>query len=96
MFTFLVTHHHRYPKLNCEVGVPVPWPKISKQTNIKCTFLFTEKFILFKVTLLKLKKVEVLFFFKKISQLNVMFICSLNLFMCMYNNFEEYKLFKMI
>ena len=45
-----------------------------------------------------MKKVEDFFFFKKISQLNVMFICSLNLYMCMYNksnNFEEYKLFKM-
>lgn len=47
---------------------------------------------------LKIKKVEDLFFFKKISQLNVMSICSQNLYMCMYNksnNFEEYKLFKM-
>lgn len=47
---------------------------------------------------LKIKKVEDLFFFKKISQLNVMSICSLNLYMCMYNksnNLEEYKLFKM-
>ena len=47
---------------------------------------------------LKIKKVEDLFFFKKISQLNVMSSCSLNLYMCMYNksnNFEEYKLFKM-
>ena len=46
-----------------------------------------------------MKKVEDFFFFKKISQLNVMFICSLNLYICMYNkskNFKEYKLFKMI